>query len=145
MITRQEYIDIYNIVGAAMTVHKMLGRGMAEPLYQEALEMEMADNGMIAEREKVLLCYYKQREMKKHYIADFYYKGIIIELKSIEKLCSEHRAQLINYMRISRQNKGLLINFGEKSLRTERYIYNEENDDFILLTQKNYKNYIIDL
>jgi GxxExxY protein len=107
--------------------------------------MEMADNGMIAEREKVLLCYYKQREMKKHYIADFYYKGIIIELKSIEKLCSEHRAQLINYMRISRQNKGLLINFGEKSLRTERYIYNEENDDFILLTQKNYKNYIIDL
>ena len=82
--------------------------------------------------------------MKKHYVADFYYKGIIIELKSVEELSPEHRAQLINYMRISRQNQGLLINFGEKSLRTERYIYNPDDDDFILLTKQNYKHYIID-
>ena len=144
MITRQEYLDIYGVVGAAMEVHKTLGRGMAEPLYQEALEMEMNDNGMEAEREKVLLCFYKEREMKKHYIADFYYKGILIELKSVEKLCPEHRAQLLNYMRVSRQKKGLLINFGEKSLRAERYIYSPENDDFILLTQQNYLDYIVD-
>lgn len=145
MITKREYMDIYDVVGAAMEVHKTLGRGMSEPLYQEALEMEMKANGWETEREKVLLCFYKEHELKKHYIADFYYKGILIELKSVEKLCSEHRAQLINYMRISRQKKGLLINFGEKSLRTERYIYDEENDDFILLTQNNYKNYIIDI
>ena len=142
MIIRQEYLDIYDVVGAAMEVHKALGRGM--PLYQEALEMEMTSNGLEVEREKVLMCFYKEREMKKHYIADFYYKGILIELKSVEKLGSEHRAQLLNYMRISRQNKGLLINFGEKSLRAERYLYSPETDDFILLTQQNYKDYIID-
>lgn len=142
MITKQEYMDIYDVIGAAMEVHQTLGRGMAESIYQEALEMEMAENGLCVEREIILLCYYKEREMKKHYVVDFFYKGIIIELKSTEKICPEHRAQLINYMRISRQTKGLLINFGEKSLRVERYIYNEEDDDFILLTKHNYKAYI---
>jgi len=145
MITKQEYLDIYDVVGAAMEVHKTLGRGLAEPLYQEALEMELRINGLEAEREKTLLCYYKEQKMKKHYVADFYYKGIIIELKSVEKLLPEHRAQLINYMRISHQEKGMLINFGEKSLRTERFIYNSEDDDFILLTKQNYKDYIIDI
>lgn len=145
MITKQEYLDIYDIVGAAMEVHKTLGRGMAEPIYQEAMDMELKSNGLEAEREKMLLCYYKGREMEKHYVADFYYRGIVIELKAVEKLCSEHRAQLINYMRISQQKKGLLINFGEKSLRVERYIYDSEDDDFILLTKQNYKDYILDL
>jgi GxxExxY protein len=142
MITKQEYLDIYDVVGAAMEVHQTLGRGMAEPIYQEALEIEMTANGFKVEREKTLLCYYKEQEMKKRYIADFFYKGIIVELKSVEKICPEHRAQLINYMRISQQTKGLLINFGERSLRAERYIYNEEDDDFILLTKNNYKDYI---
>ena len=144
MITKQEYFDIYDVVGAAMEVHQTLGRGMAEAIYQEALEMEMLANGLEVEREKMLMCYYKDREMKKHYVVDFFYKGIIIELKSVEKLCSEHRAQLINYMRISRQTKGLLINFGERSLRVERYIYDEEDDDFILLTKQNCKTHIME-
>ena len=144
MITKQEYFDIYDVVGAAMEVHQTLGRGMAEAIYQEALEMEMLANGLEVEREKMLMCYYKDREMKKHYVVDFFYKGIIIELKSVEKLCSEHRAQLINYMRISRQTKGLLINFGERSLRVERYIYDEEDDDFILLTKQNCKAHIME-
>ena len=129
MITKQEYLDIYDVIGAAMEVHKTLGRGMAEALYQEALEMEMTANGLSCEREKMLLCYYK---------------GIIVELKAVEKIGPEHRAQLINYMRISGQDKGLLINFGEISLRTERYIYNEDDDNYILLTKDNYKDYIID-
>ena len=144
MITKQEYFDIYDVVGAAMEVHQTLGRGMAEAIYQEALEMEMLANGLEVEREKMLMCYYKDREMKKHYVVDFFYKGIIIELKSVEKLCSEHRAQLINYMRISRQTKGLLINFGERSLRVERYIYDEGDDDFILLTKQNCKAHIME-
>ena len=144
MITRQEYLDIYDVVGVAMEVHKTLGRGLAEALYQEAMEMEMEDHGMSFEREKMLLCFYKEREMKKHYVADFYYKGIIVEIKAVDELSSEHRAQLVNYLRISHHQKGLLINFGEKSLRTERYIYLEENDDFVLLTRHNYKDYIIE-
>ena len=144
MITKQEYLDIYDVVGAAMEVHQTLGRGLAESIYQEALEMEMLANGLEVEREKILMCYYKDREMKKHYVVDFFYKGIIIELKSVEKLRPEHRAQLINYMRISRQTKDLLVNFGERSLRVERYIYNDEDDVFILLTKQNYRAHIME-
>ena len=143
-MTKQEYKDIYDVVGAAMEVHKTLGRGLFEPVYQEALALEMSYRGLEAEREKRLKLYYKGELMQKIYFADFYYKGIIVELKAVEKIGPEHRAQLINYMRISGQDKGLLINFGEISLRTERYIYNEDDDNYILLTKDNYKDYIID-
>ena len=58
-MTRQEYKDIYNVVGAAMEVHNTLGRGMEEPIYQEALAVEMSKRGMMAEREKELRLTYK--------------------------------------------------------------------------------------
>ena len=141
-MTKQEYKDIYDVVGAAMEVHKTLGRGLFEPVYQEALFMEMKDRGMVAERGKQLHLYYKGTPMEKTYYADFYYKGIIIELKSTDSICSDHRAQLFNYMRITKQQRGILLNFGEKSLRAERYLYLPEEDDFILLSQENYKEYI---
>ena len=141
-MTKQEYKDIYDVVGAAMEVHKTLGRALFEPVYQEALEIEMTNRPMAVEREKQLSLYYKGKKMDKTYYADFYYKGIIIELKSAEEICSEHRAQLFNYMRITKQHRGILINFGEKSLRAERYLYLPEEDNFVLLTQENYKNYI---
>ena len=59
MMTRQEYKEIYDVVGAAMEVHKTLGRGMEEPIYQEALAVEMKKRGMVAEREKELRLTYK--------------------------------------------------------------------------------------
>ena len=141
-MTKQDYKDIYDVVGAAMEVHKTLGRGLFEPVYQEALEMEMKSRGMAPEREKQLSLYYKSVKMEKTYYADFLYKDIIIELKSVESICSDHRAQLFNYMRITKKNRGLLLNFGEKSLRAERYLYISEGDNFVLLTQENYKDYI---
>lgn len=141
-MTKQEYKDIYDIVGAAMEVHKTLGRGMFESVYQEALAIEMSQRNMEAEREKQLHLYYKNILMEKTFYADFFYKGIIIELKSTDEIISEHRAQLFNYMRITKQYRGILINFGEKSLRAERYLYTPEDDNFILLTQDNYKEYI---
>ena len=82
--------------------------------------------------------------MEKKYFADFFYNNIIIEFKSVEEICSDHRAQLMNYMRIARVDKGILFNFGEKKLYAERYLYLPENDDFILLNQDNYKWYITD-
>ena len=135
---------MYQIVGAAMEVHKVLGRGLAEAIYQEALTIELSQQSMIVEREKILPIYYKGQKMQKTYLVDVYYKGIIIELKSTNSLCSEHRAQLFNYMRISKTYRGLLIKFGEKSLHAERYLYLPEQDHFILLTQENYKEYITD-
>lgn len=141
-MTREDYRNIYNVVGAAMEVHKTLGRGMAEPIYQEALALEMKERGMEAEREKPLHLYYKGRLLEKTYYADFFYKDIIIELKSVDDISSDHRAQLFNYMRITGVHRGILLNFGEMSLRSERYLYIPEDDNFILLTQDNYKHYI---
>ena len=141
-MTRQEYKEIYDVVGAAMEVHATLGRGMAEPIYQEALAIEMNKRDMVVEREKPLRLQYKDVILEKMYYADFYYNGIIIELKSVEDICSDHRAQLFNYMRITGKDRGVLINFGEKRLRAERYLYLPEDDDFVLLTQDNYKDYV---
>ena len=143
-MTRQEYKDMYDVVGAAMEVYNTLGRGLAEPIYQESLAMEFELRGMDVEREKLLTMFYKNVQLKKTYIVDFYYKGILIELKSVEELSSNHRAQLFNYMRITLKNRGILLNFGEKGLHTERYLYLPVEDDFVLLNQENYKSYIID-
>mgnify|MGYP002852275882 CR=1 FL=1 len=144
-MTRQEYKDIYDVVGAAMEVHKTLGRGMEESIYQEALAVEMQKRGMMAEREKELRLTYKDVLLEKKYYADFYYRGIIIELKSVSEIISDHRAQLFNYMRITGKKRGILFNFGEKSLHSERYLYLSEEDDFVLLMQDNYKDYISDM
>ena len=133
---------MYDVVGAAMEVFNTLGRGMAEAVYQEALAIEFQQRGMKAEREKMLSLSYKGVPMQKTYFADFYYKGILVELKSVEEVSSDHRAQLLNYMRITGKERGLLFNFGEKSLHTERYLYLPEEDDFVLLNQDNYKSFV---
>lgn len=143
MITRQEYLGIYYVTGIAMEVYNTLGHGMAEAVYQEAFAIELKLQGKEAEREKELQLCYKGIPMKKTFFADFYYEGIVIEMKAVDTIISDHRAQLFNYMRISRQRKGILINFGEKSLRTERYIYDDETDQFVLLSKNNYKDYIL--
>ena len=143
-MTKQEYKDIYDAVGAAMEVYNTLGGGMSELIYQEALAMEMSEREMTFEREKQLKLYYKGTLMEKTFYADFVYKDIIIELKSADSICSDHRAQLFNYMRITKKCRGILLNFGEKKLRAERYLYLPEDDNFILLTQDNYMQYITD-
>ena len=141
-MTRQEYKEIYDVVGAAMEVYNTLGRGMAEAIYQESLDKEFRKRGMNVEREKELQMYYKGELLEKTYYADFYYKGIVIELKSVQEVNPDHRAQLFNYMRITRQHRGILLNFGEDNLHTERYLYLPQYDDFILLNQDNYRDYI---
>jgi GxxExxY protein len=141
-MTKQEYRDVYEVVGAAMEVFNCLGRGMAEAIYQESLAREFKSRGMDAEREKMLVTYYKGEPLEKVYYADFYYKNIVIELKSVDEITSDHRAQLFNYMRITKQQRGILLNFGEESMHAERYLYLPEFDNFVLLNQDNYRNYI---
>ena len=143
-MTKQEYKDMYEVVGAAMEVHSVLGHGMAEAIYQEALAVEMKKRGMEAEREKELRIQYKDVILEKTCFADFFYKGIIIELKSVDEIIPIHRSQLFNYMRITNQHRGILFNFGEESLYTERYLYQPQFDDFVLLNHDNYKSYITD-
>lgn len=144
-MTRQEYRDIYEIVGVAMEVYNTLGRCLAEQIYQEAFLMEAKLRGMEIEREKKLTVTYKGMALAKSYYADFYYKGILLEFKSQTELTSEHRAQLLNYLRITHLDRGVLFNFGETNLHAERYLYLPEYDEFVLLTHDNYKEYITDL
>ena len=125
-----------------MEVHNEMNWGLLEPVYNEALHLELLDRGIHNEREKALPCYYKHHLLEKHYQMDIVVDDIILELKSVSEINSAHRAQLFNYMRITNMNRGVLLNFGEKSLRAERYLYLPEDDNFILLTETNYRNYI---
>ena len=124
---------VYNIMGAAMKVHSVLNYGMAEAVYQEALQLELLDNGIRSEREKEIHCYYKHHLLEKTYKADLMVDDILIEMKSVRETLPEHRAQLFNYMRLTRTPVGLLINFGKKSLQGERYGFIEETNECVLL------------
>jgi len=141
-MTKQEYMDMYNVVGIAMEVYNTLGRGLAEQIYQEAFLIEARQREINIEHEKRLTLTYRGIVLDKFYIADFFYKGIIIEFKSVSEIIPDHRAQLFNYLRITHQNRGILFNFGESHLHTERYLYVPEIDDFALITHDNYKEYI---
>ena len=125
--------QIYNIIGAAMEVHRTLNGGLLEPIYNEALTMELIDRGINAESEKYLPCYYKNRLMQKSYRMDIVVGNIIIELKSVQKLIPAHRAQLFNYLRLTQKKIGLLINFGGERLEGERYVYDDTINDCYLV------------
>ncbi len=134
MVSPKEYTDIvYTIIGAAMRVHSELNWGLLEPLYTEALHMELETCGIPNTMEAHLPCYYKGQKMQKYYQPDLSVKDIIIELKSTSTLIPAHRAQLFNYMRLTKTPIGLLINFGNKSLQGERYAYIEETNECVLL------------
>ena len=141
-ISKNEYMNIYSLVGLAQEVHATLGRGLEEGIYQEAFELELMEHGKDFERQKPLHTFYKGHQLKKMYVADLVCDDIVVELKAVSEIISEHRAQLMNYMRITKSIKGLLINFGEKSLRVERYLYQQDSDDFVLLSEKNLNYYV---
>ncbi len=113
----------YKIIGACIEVHKELGSGFLEGVYQEALEMEFENLGIPFEREKELLIYYKNRKLQKKYKSDFIcYNQILIELKALSQLTSEHESQIINYLKATNLKVGILFNFGEKSLKHKRIV-----------------------
>ncbi|MBI3915299.1 MAG: GxxExxY protein [Chloroflexi bacterium] len=108
--------EVYAIIGAAIEVHKELGHGFLEAVYQEALEMELGFREIPFEPQKPLRVFYKGRPLKKEYACDFQcYTSIIVEIKAIEKLSSKDESQLLNYLSATKQPLGLLINFGSVS------------------------------
>lgn len=76
---------VYKIIGSAMTVHSNLGAGLLEPIYNEALTIELAEQGIEAESEKYLECYYKNHLLQKTYRMDIVVGDVILELKSVQK------------------------------------------------------------
>jgi len=110
------------IIGCAMTVHRALGNGFQEVIYQRALEIEMADNGIRFSREHEMPIYYKQQQISTRRV-DFLVEGLVsVELKAIIKLEDVHFAQAINYLEAYDLEIGLLIKFGAKSLEFKRLL-----------------------
>lgn len=115
--------EVYQIIGAAMEVHKELGCGFLEAIYSEAFEYELEEKEIPYEKEKKVDVYYKHIRLDKSYRVDFIcFNEIIVELKAVSNLCSEHEAQLLNYLKATETRVGLLINFGSKSLQYKRMI-----------------------
>ena len=106
-----------------MAVHRELGQGFLEPVYQEALAIEFGYQGISFVREQQLNIKYRGVELNKLYKADFVcYNSIIVELKALSDLNNDHVAQLINYLKATNLKVGLLINFGESSLKYKRLV-----------------------
>ena len=117
----------YKLMGAAFEVYNELDFGLAEEIYQESLEIELESRGIPFRSKQELKCFYKGRELKKRYVPDLIvFECLVTELKSVSQLVPEHEAQLINYMRITKQPVGYLINFGHKdTLEWKRFILSE--------------------
>ncbi len=116
------------IIGCAMTVHKTLGNGFQEVIYQRALEIEMGVAGLSFSREFEMPIFYRDEQIGTRRV-DFLVEGVIsVELKAITRLEDVHFAQAINYLEAYNLEIGLLINFGETSLQFKR------------LTNKKYKS-----
>ena len=123
MVNLLQKDDTYEIIGAAMEVHKVLGPGFLEAVYQEAFEHELIKRNIDYSREESIDIYYNDIKLKKKYFADFIiYDSIIIELKALKELNNDHKAQLINYLKATGYEIGLLINFGAKSLQYKRLV-----------------------
>jgi len=115
--------ETYSIIGAAMMVHQELGYGFLETVYQEALEKEFQQRNIAYKREMPLQIFYKNKPLEKYFIADFIcYDKIIVELKAVSAITSEHQGQVLNYLSATGLKLGLILNFGKKSLEHKRII-----------------------
>lgn len=113
----------YAVIGAAMEVHRQLGGGFLEAVYQEALAMELEARNVPFLREKELPVVYKGQVLSTSYRADFVcYDSVIIETKALSKLSGTEEAQIINYLKATGLEVGLLINFGGPSLEFKRFV-----------------------
>lgn len=111
----------YSIIGAAMEVHRQLGCGFTEKVYQDALEHELILQNIPYEREARMQVTYKGKVMASEFVPDFVcYNQIIVELKAVEELTSLHQAQAINYANVANMKVALLINFGTETLEYKR-------------------------
>lgn len=114
----------HKIIGAAMEVHKELGCGFLEAVYQEALAREFSTQQIPCKSQSVVEILYKGRPLNKTYQLDYVcYDEVIVEIKAISGLSGIEEAQLINYLKATGLKVGLLINFGAKSLEYKRLVY----------------------
>ena len=116
--------ETYALIGAAMEVHRELGRGFLEAVYQDALAVEFASRKIPFEREKVLPVRYKGGILPSQYKADYVcYGSILVECKAQDSMGKPEQSQVLNYLRITGFQRALLINFGAQFLEYKRLIF----------------------
>ena len=122
--------ETYLLIGACLKVHKKLGNGFSEAIYQEALVKELEKAGVPFEQHKKLDVYYEGLKLNNFFTADFVcFEKIIIEVRSIQYLHESVKRQLINCLRSTNLEVGLLVNFGENSLTWQRFINSPPTPD----------------
>lgn len=110
----QTYLDelTYDVIGAAIEVHKTLGSGLLESLYQKCLEEELKYRNINFQSEKTISVIYRDKEMNVDFRCDFFIENcLVVELKSVNEMSSIFEAQLLTYMKLLKSPKGILINF----------------------------------
>ncbi len=106
-----------------MEVHNTIGPGYLEAVYQECLEIEFDERNISYIPQPKLQIYYKDKRLKKFYVPDFVvFEEIVLEIKAEKALTQIDEAQIINSLKVSRNTVGMLINFGEKSLKFKRFV-----------------------
>jgi GxxExxY protein len=115
--------ESYKIIGMCMDIHKNLGKGFLEIVYKDALEYEFNLNKIPYEREKEFLIEYKNYTLPHKYYADFVvFNNIILEVKAVNGIVDDFIKQTLNYLAVSKCKLGLIVNFGEDSLKYKRVI-----------------------
>lgn len=115
--------EAYTIIGLCMEAHKILAKGHSEKVYGDALEYEFKKNNISYSRESKFNIEYKDIILPTYYFADFIvFDEIILEIKAIQELSSSEIKQTLNYLAASQNRLGLLVNFGEDSLKYKRII-----------------------
>ena len=118
----------YAIIGVAMEIHRQLGHGFLEAVYQDAAVIEFPLRKIPFEKEVSLPIRYKDTLLPSHYRADFIcFSEIIVEFKALSRLSSVEEAQLLNYLKATGLKRGLLINFGAPSLQYKRMVWGYED------------------
>ncbi len=108
----------YKVIGCSMAVHKILGPGLLESVYENALAYELRSIGLTVDQQMVMSAVYKEVNMESGFRMDLVVnEKVIIEVKSVETLAPVHKAQLLTYLRLSGRKLGLLINFNTVVLK----------------------------
>ncbi len=120
--------ETYKLIGICMEVHQCLGYGFSEVVYKDAIEVELLNRQIMHVREIQLSILYKTTKLKHQFYVDFKcFDSVIIEIKtSGEGILPEHIAQLLNYLKVSGSEVGLLVNFGKNKLEYQRFIFTND-------------------